>query len=54
MGLENLAKITIVTAVNENEHDVMEKVTQSILSDSQSDVFVTDSKSSAMKILHSN
>lgn len=54
MGLENLGKITIVMAVNENEHDVMEKVTKSIFSDSQSDVFVTDSKSNAMKILHSN
>jgi hypothetical protein len=54
MGLEKLGKITIVTAVNENEHDVMEKVTKSIFSDSQSDVFVTDSKSNAMKILHSN
>jgi hypothetical protein len=54
MGLENLGKITIVMAVNENEHDVMEKVTKSIFSDSQSDVFVTDSKSNAIKILHSN
>jgi hypothetical protein len=54
MGLENLGKITIVTAVNENEHDVMEKVTQSIFSDSQSDIFVTDSRNNAMKILHSN
>jgi hypothetical protein len=54
MGLENLGKITIVTAVNENEHEVMEKVTQSIFSDSQSDIFVTDSRSNAMKILHSN
>ena len=54
MGLENLGKITNVTAVNENEHDVMEKVTQSIFSDSQSDIFVTDSRNNAMKILHSN
>jgi hypothetical protein len=54
MGLENLGKITIVMAVNENEHDVVEKVTKSIFSDSQSDVFVTDSKSNAIKILHSN
>jgi hypothetical protein len=54
MGLENLGKITIVTAVNENERDVMEKVTQSIFFDSESDVLVTDSKSSAMKILLSN
>ncbi len=54
MGFENLGKITIVTAVNENEHDVMEKVTQSIFSDSQSDIFVTDSRNNAMKILHSN
>jgi hypothetical protein len=54
MGLENLGKITIVTAVNENEHDVMKKVTQSVFSDSQSDIFVTDSRNNAMKILHSN
>ncbi|MFQ3191515.1 MAG: hypothetical protein ACI936_002656 [Paraglaciecola sp.] len=53
MGLENLGKMTIVTAVNENEHNVMEKVAQSIFSDSQSDIFVTDSKSNAMRILHS-
>ena len=54
MDLENLNKIIIVMAVNENERDVMENVTKSIFSDSQSDVFVTDSKSNAMKILHSN
>jgi hypothetical protein len=54
MSLENLGKITIVTAVNENEYDVMENVTKSIFSDSQSDIFVTDSRSSAMKILHSS
>jgi hypothetical protein len=36
MGLENLGKITLVIAVNENEHDVMEKVTKSIFSDSKS------------------
>ncbi|AGH42536.1 hypothetical protein [Paraglaciecola psychrophila] len=54
MGMENLGKITIVTAVNENERNVMEKVTQSIFFDSESDVLVTDSKSSAMKILFSN
>jgi hypothetical protein len=53
MDLENLGKISIVVAVNENERDVMEKVTKSIFSDSKSDVFVTDSKSSALKILHS-
>jgi hypothetical protein len=52
ISLENLGKITIVTAVNENEHDVMEKVTKNIFSDSQSDIFVTDSKSNAMRILH--
>jgi hypothetical protein len=54
MGLENLGKITLVIAVNENEHDVMEKVTKSIFSDSKSDIFVTDSKRNALKILHSN
>jgi hypothetical protein len=53
MDLENQGKITIAMAVNENERDVMEKVTKSIFSDSQSDVVVADSKSSALKILHS-
>lgn len=53
MDLENLGKITIVMAVNENEREVMEKVTKSIFADSQSDVLVTDSKYSALKILQS-
>jgi hypothetical protein len=53
MDLENLGKLFIVLAVNENERDVMEKVTKSIFSDSKSEVFVVDSKSSALKILHS-
>jgi hypothetical protein len=51
MDLENRGKITIVLAVNENERDVMEKVTKSIFSDSQSTVEVTDSRSNALKIL---
>ena len=54
MDLENLGKRSIAVAVDENERIVMEKVTKSIFSDSQSDVFVTDSKSSALKILHSS
>ena len=54
MDLENLGRITIVIAVNENELDVIKKVTTSIFSDSQSGICVTDSKSNAMKILHSN
>jgi hypothetical protein len=53
MDLENLGKKTIAVAVDENERGVMEKVTKSIFSDSQSDVIVTDSKSNALKILHS-
>jgi hypothetical protein len=53
MGLENLGKITIIAAVNDSEHNVMKKITKSIFSDSQSDIFVTDSKSNAMKILRS-
>jgi|TARA_R110000868_G_scaffold52686_1_gene166068 hypothetical protein len=53
MDLENLGKISIVLAVNKNERDVMEKVTKSIFADSKSEVFVTNSKSSALKILHS-
>jgi hypothetical protein len=53
MDLENLGKITIVMAVNENEREVMEKVIKSIFADSQSDVFVTDSKYGALKILQS-
>ena len=52
MGLEDLGKITIVMAVNENEHEMMENVTKSIFSDSESDVFVTDSRNSAIKILN--
>ena len=51
MDLENRGEITIVMAVNENERDVMEKVTKSIFSNSQSDVKVTDSRSNALKIL---
>lgn len=53
MDLENLGKISIVMAVNKNERDVMEKVTKSIFSDSQSDVLVSDSKNNALKILQS-
>jgi hypothetical protein len=53
MDLENLGKITIVMAVNENERDVMEKVTKSIFSDSQSEVLVTNSRSNALAILRS-
>ena len=52
MGLEDLGKITIVMAVNENEHEMMENVTKSIFSDSESDVFVTDSRNSAIRILN--
>ena len=52
MGLEDLGKITIVMAVNENEHEMMENVTKSIFSDSESDVFVTDSRNSAIGILN--
>jgi hypothetical protein len=54
MGLEKLGKKTIVLAVNDNERDVVEKVTQSIFSDSHSEVIVTDSKNNALKILQSN
>jgi hypothetical protein len=53
IDLENLGNITIVMAVNENEHDVMESVTKSIFSDSPCDVLVTDSRNNALKILHS-
>lgn len=54
MGLENLGKISIAVAVNENERDVMEKVTKSIFSDSQSEVWVTESRSHALKVLHAS
>lgn len=54
MDLVNVGKIKIVMAVNENERDVMEKVTKSIFADSQSEVFVTDSRNSALEILHSS
>ncbi|MBL4630357.1 MAG: hypothetical protein JKY14_04090 [Paraglaciecola sp.] len=50
MGLENLGKITVVMAINENEGEVLEKITKSIFSDSQTDILVTDSKSNALKI----
>jgi hypothetical protein len=53
MDLENLGKISIVMAVNKNERDVMEKVTKSIFSDSQSDILVSDSRNNALKILQS-
>jgi hypothetical protein len=53
MDLENRGKIHIALAVNENEHEIMEKVTKSIFFDSQSQVFVTDSRNNAIKILHS-
>ena len=46
--------IIIAIAVNENEHDVMEKVTTNIVSDNQPDMFFTDSVSNVMKILYSN
>ena len=51
MDLENLGKRTIVMAVNENEREVMEKVTKSIFSDSQSDILVSDSKNKAIELL---
>jgi hypothetical protein len=53
MDWENLGKITIVMAVYKNKRDFMEKITNSIFSDSQIDVLVTDSKNAALKILHS-
>jgi hypothetical protein len=53
MGLEKLGKISIMMAVHENERDVMEKVTKSIFSDSQSEVLVSDSRSNALQLLHS-
>jgi len=53
MDLASIGEITIVMAVNENEHDVMEKVTKSIFSDSQSDILVTDTRSNALRILNS-
>ena len=52
MDLENFGKITMVMAINENEREVLEKVTKGIFSDSQTDVHVTDSKSNALKILN--
>lgn len=53
MDLEHLGKITIVMVVDENEREVMEKVTKSIFSDSRSNVLVSDSKSNAMHLLQS-
>ena len=53
MDLASIGEITIVMAVNENEHDVMEKVTKSIFSDSRSDILVTDTRSNALRILNS-
>ncbi|WP_299080254.1 hypothetical protein [uncultured Paraglaciecola sp.] len=51
MDLENLGKMTIVMAVNENERALMEKVTRSIFSDSQTDVLVSDSRKGALMLL---
>jgi hypothetical protein len=53
MDWEHLGKITIVMAVNGNKRGLVEKVTNSIFSDSQIDVFITDSKNNALKKLHS-
>ena len=53
MNLDNLGKKTIVMAVNENEYDVIEKVTRSIFSGHQTELLYADSKSNALKILHS-
>lgn len=53
IDVENLVKITIVIVVNENEHAVIEKITKGIFSDSQSDILISDSKSDALKLLHS-
>lgn len=53
MGLDNIGQIRIAVAVNELERDVMEKVTKNIFSDSQSEIIVTDTKTNALKILHS-
>ncbi len=53
MDMENLGKINIVIAVNENEHAVIKKITKGIFSDSQSDILMFDSKNDALKLLHS-
>jgi len=53
MGLENLGKITIVLAVNENEADMVQRLTKNMFASSQSDILITDSSSNALKILHS-
>jgi hypothetical protein len=51
MDLENAGQINIAVAVNDSERSVMEKVTKSIFSDSQSNVYVADSKKEAIEIL---
>jgi hypothetical protein len=51
MDLENLGKITIVIAVNENAHAVIEKITKGIFSDNQSVILMSDSSSHAFKFL---
>ncbi|WP_339723517.1 hypothetical protein [uncultured Paraglaciecola sp.] len=53
MALENLGKLNIAVAVNENERGVLEKVTKSIFSDSQSEVVIKDARDEALKVLSS-
>lgn len=52
MDLENLGEITIVMAVNENERNMIEKVTKNIFADSHTNILITDSKNNAMKLLN--
>lgn len=54
MNLDEFARKTIVMAVNENEYEAIEKVTRRIFSGHQTKFIFTNSKSNALKILHSS
>jgi hypothetical protein len=53
MNLEDLSKITILIAVNENKHAVIEKITKGIFFDSQSIILMSNFTSDAFKLLDS-
>ena len=51
IDLENLGNINIVLVVDDDEQKLIERVTQSLFSTSQSNVQVVDTKGNAMNIL---
>jgi hypothetical protein len=52
MGLKNLGEMSMVMTINKNQHDVIEKATDSIFYDIQSDILMNDSKKNTLKVLH--